>query len=180
MKTKNTISHKTQTQTKGVDIATPDYDGRTCLHLAASNGHTKVAEYLLKLLDISQWATEDRWGNTPEMDAIRENHSDIQLLFTKKQEEIIDTNTNVTEYISDIDNDNDNENENDNENNDNYNQNQHIGIKNNENKFDSNEEQKQDSENNTNANAGTHSSQKQQQNFSNHNSNSSSLDNKPF
>lgn len=52
-----------------------DYDGRTPLHLAASEGQLKVVKFL-----VSRGANlepVDRWGNTPYSDAMREGHNDV-------------------------------------------------------------------------------------------------------
>jgi glutaminase len=59
----------------GVDPNIGDYDGRTALHLAASEGHYEVAKYLLE-----QGASPgpvDRWGGTPAIDAARGSHQTI-------------------------------------------------------------------------------------------------------
>jgi ankyrin repeat protein len=59
----------------GADINSTDYDQRTCLHLAASEGNGPVVEYLL-----SAGATpnaKDRWGGTPLRDAVRHNHGHV-------------------------------------------------------------------------------------------------------
>ena len=56
----------------GADVDVADYDGRTALHLAASEGHASAAELL-----ISKGAcltAVDRWGGTPLHDAIRHRH----------------------------------------------------------------------------------------------------------
>ena len=53
----------------GVDLNGADYDGRTCIHLAASEGHIEVVEYLIGhsiKIDV-----KDRWGGTPLDDAKR-------------------------------------------------------------------------------------------------------------
>lgn len=57
---------------RGASIDTPDYDGRTPLHLAAAEGQDHVVQ-----LFIEQGATlspVDRWGGTPLQDATKANH----------------------------------------------------------------------------------------------------------
>jgi ankyrin repeat protein len=52
-----------------------DYDGRTPLHLAASEGAIATTEWLLKQ-DVDVNAV-DRFGRTPLMDALLAEHSHI-------------------------------------------------------------------------------------------------------
>ncbi|MBL8150437.1 MAG: glutaminase A [Blastocatellia bacterium] len=63
----------------GVDLNVADYDGRTPLHLAASEAHEHVVRYLLKQsVNVNP---VDRWGGTPLSDAYRQgNQMIIQLL----------------------------------------------------------------------------------------------------
>jgi ankyrin repeat protein/CRP-like cAMP-binding protein len=58
----------------GVDTAVGDYDGRTALHLAASEGEVSILHYLLEQeppLDVN---CVDRVGGTPLEDAVRHGH----------------------------------------------------------------------------------------------------------
>ncbi len=60
---------------RGVNLSTPDYDGRTALHLAASEGHYEVAVLLLSFdVDLNP---RDRFGNTPADDAKAKGHQRI-------------------------------------------------------------------------------------------------------
>lgn len=72
----------------GADLGTPDYDQRTCAHLAACEGHIGVVEYLLsKQVDMHQ---TDLWGHTPADDARSYSHTAIeQLVSTAPRESIV-------------------------------------------------------------------------------------------
>jgi len=65
----------------GVDLGAADYDGRTGIHLAASEGHLDAVKFLAaKKVDISP---KDRFGGTPLSDAKRGNFQRvIELLKT--------------------------------------------------------------------------------------------------
>ncbi|XP_071510581.1 L-asparaginase-like [Diadema antillarum] len=62
-------------QKSGADLAGADYDGRTALHLAASEGHTDIVRYLLE--HGCPIYARDRFGNTPFMDSIRNKRFEI-------------------------------------------------------------------------------------------------------
>eukprot|EP00854_Cymbomonas_tetramitiformis_P004787 gene4787-5854_t len=67
----------------GLDVNCCDYDSRTALHLAASNGHLPCVQYLLELkaIDVNP---EDRKGGTPLEDAVRHDHKEVQKLLGDK------------------------------------------------------------------------------------------------
>jgi len=60
---------------RGTEVTFPDYDGRTPLHLAASNGQLEAAKVLV-MFGADQGAL-DRNGNSPLDDALREKHTAV-------------------------------------------------------------------------------------------------------
>lgn len=76
----------------GVDLFIGDYDSRTALHLACSEGHKGTAAFLIqKVKNMGQLLVKDRWGNTPLEDAVRGGQSDIIELFETRLEELKET-----------------------------------------------------------------------------------------
>jgi glutaminase len=66
---------------RGLDPGCCDYDGRTALHLAASNGRLAVVQYLLQLgVAVNP---VDGWGNTPLDDALRFKHAGIASMLAE-------------------------------------------------------------------------------------------------
>lgn len=57
---------------RGVDLAVRSYDHRTALHLAASEGHMDVLNFLIREVKVPV-NQHDRWGNTAMDDAVRAN-----------------------------------------------------------------------------------------------------------
>uniref|UniRef100_F1KVU4 asparaginase n=1 Tax=Ascaris suum TaxID=6253 RepID=F1KVU4_ASCSU len=62
--------------TAGADPNQPDYDGRTALHIASSNGCQEIVEYLLK--HGANAEAVDKFGNTPISEAEAQN--DMEML----------------------------------------------------------------------------------------------------
>ena len=60
----------------GLDPNTGDYDKRTAMHLAASEGLLEVAKFLIEEVGADP-SPVDRWGNTPLDDAARLNHTSV-------------------------------------------------------------------------------------------------------
>jgi len=61
-----------------------DYDNRTPLHLASSNGHLNVVKYLIGQGGVKNINPVDRWGGTPLDDSNRERHVEVsKFLMTK-------------------------------------------------------------------------------------------------
>ena len=80
-------------EAEGVSPNIADYDGRTPLHLAASEGQVEVVKHLIsKKVHLSP---KDRWGNTPLDDAIKFKNEELQKLL----EEAIKTQNKGKEKI---------------------------------------------------------------------------------
>mmetsp|Transcript_37812 Transcript_37812/g.59764 ORF Transcript_37812/g.59764 Transcript_37812/m.59764 type:complete len:703 (-) Transcript_37812:143-2251(-) len=66
----------------GYDPKGTDYDKRSGLHLAASEGFLSICEYLIdKGADVN---AEDRWKGTPLTDAMKHGHTDVQQFLKSK------------------------------------------------------------------------------------------------
>ena len=70
----------------GCPINSADYDQRTCLHLAASEGNLRIAEFLATHgADLN---VKDRWGGTPLQDAVRNKHTEMAIMLHKHGAEL--------------------------------------------------------------------------------------------
>lgn len=72
--------------TSGANLNSADYDGRTAMHLAASEGHLHIIEYMIQ--QKVNLAPLDRWGGTPIQDALRHGHQKIAALLFKHTENL--------------------------------------------------------------------------------------------
>ena len=63
----------------GADVNASDYDGRTALHLAASEGNGPCVEMLLAAG--ARFDLPDRWGNNAKQEAERSKHPHLLPLF---------------------------------------------------------------------------------------------------
>ena len=69
-----------------VDVNAADYDKRTCLHLAASEGNLRIVEFLIENgADIN---FRDRWGGTALRDAVREGHHAVAAMVRQRGGEL--------------------------------------------------------------------------------------------
>ncbi|KAL7298140.1 hypothetical protein TKK_0009141 [Trichogramma kaykai] len=60
----------------GMDMTLSDYDGRTALHLACSEGHLDCVEFLIEQCSVP-YDPKDRWGNRPIDEAETFGHSQV-------------------------------------------------------------------------------------------------------
>ncbi|XP_058459566.1 glutaminase liver isoform, mitochondrial isoform X2 [Malaya genurostris] len=72
----------------GMDITLSDYDGRTALHLACSEGHLECVKFLLEHCGVPHDA-RDRWGNRPIDEAETFGH-DAVVDFLKEWDEKVE------------------------------------------------------------------------------------------
>lgn len=69
-------------QGKGLDLSKGDYDNRTPLHLAASQGRVEVAEFLLAEAKVDMDHV-DRWGKSARDDAKKYGNDDVVEIIDK-------------------------------------------------------------------------------------------------
>jgi len=72
-------------ESEGGSLKAHDYDGRTAMHLAASEGKLHVLEYLvgMHIPGCPPMAHTDKFGATPLDDAVREGHKECEAFLRK-------------------------------------------------------------------------------------------------
>jgi ankyrin repeat protein len=68
---------------EGCDMGAGDFDKRTAMHLAASDGLLEVVQFLAEEAG-ADLSPKDRWGGTPLDDAIRAHHSHVVSYLRKR------------------------------------------------------------------------------------------------
>ncbi|MGH0182478.1 UNVERIFIED_CONTAM: hypothetical protein FKN15_019442 [Acipenser sinensis] len=59
-----------------MDMEQKDYDSRTALHVASSEGHVEVVRFLVEECKVNPFM-KDRWDNSPLDDAVQFGHQEV-------------------------------------------------------------------------------------------------------
>jgi len=82
----------------GAPVDAADYDKRTALHLASSEGHSKIIAALIAAhADVN---LQDRWGGTPLGDALRHGHDECAAQLKEAGAATIDSAGSQTSVLS--------------------------------------------------------------------------------
>ena len=80
---KGSVKELAKLMERGAPVNVGDYDRRTALHLAASEGNLEVVKYLVDEAKANH-SPQDRWGNTPLDDAHRGSHAAVAAFLEGK------------------------------------------------------------------------------------------------
>ncbi|XP_067944108.1 glutaminase kidney isoform, mitochondrial-like [Watersipora subatra] len=72
----NDVTYLTRQNLSGLDMDQVDYDNRSALHVAASEGHLEAVIFLVEKCAVSTYQT-DRWGHTPLQNALSFGHTKV-------------------------------------------------------------------------------------------------------
>ena len=89
----NDIEGLRRSVAKGIPVSASDYDGRTTLHLAASDGQLEAVRYLLAHKHPIH--VRDRWNSTPLDEAQRENRDGVVELLSSAIRNLHTTSVNA-------------------------------------------------------------------------------------
>lgn len=73
----------------GHDMGAADYDGRTALHLAASEGHVECVQFLVEKCRRVEIAARDRWNHTPHDNAVNFGHTAVALYLQSRSSAVV-------------------------------------------------------------------------------------------
>eukprot|EP00741_Cyanophora_paradoxa_P001756 tig00000073_g1703.t1 len=82
----------------GLDVNAADYDGRTALHISASEGHVKATELLLRRG--AEAGRRDRWGGTAMQNAVKFGHDSVAAILRQHGARLTDADVGDALYIA--------------------------------------------------------------------------------
>eukprot|EP00741_Cyanophora_paradoxa_P001786 tig00000073_g1731.t1 len=82
----------------GLDVNAADYDGRTALHISASEGHVKATELLLRRG--ADAGRRDRWGGTAMQNAVKFGHDAVAAILRQHGARLTDADVGDALYVA--------------------------------------------------------------------------------
>ena len=77
------------------DMSVTDYDGRTALHVAASEGHLDCVHFLVEKCRVPL-QPRDRWGGTPLDDAVKFGQLEVARYLEERYQKYDDPSVNIS------------------------------------------------------------------------------------